>query len=147
MTQLFTVKQLQDTLDMASPVETVARSGTATTGTEDLLLFMDIVEALVQSVSKGDTMPADGDELGERLLQLRWQEGRVSFNETFPLLFDENGNRRGASGEHIVWLHPLIDGERVQPHSIIRVYGWRSSRGVVTQRERVLVRTLDVDYE
>jgi hypothetical protein len=147
MTQLVTVKQFQVALDMAPSVETAARSGTATTGTEDLLLFMDIVESLVQSVSKGDTMPADGDELGERLLQLRWQEGRVSFNETFPLLFDANGNRRGASGEHIVWLHPLIEGERVQPHSIIRIFGWRSSHGVATQRERVLVRTLVVDYE
>ncbi len=124
MTQVFAVKQFQEAFDLAPP-ETAAHSGTATTGTEDLLLFMDIVEALAQAVSKGDEMPADGDALGERLLQSRWQEGRVSFNGKYPLLFDGNGNRRGATGEHIVWLHPRIEGERVQPRSEIRVFGWR----------------------
>ncbi len=147
MTQLLAVKRFQEEFDRSPPRENAPHSGTATTGTEDLLLFMDIVEALVQAVSKGEAMPADGDELGERLLQLRWQEGRVSFNGKYPLFFDGNGNRLGATGEHIVWLHPQIDGERVQPRSTIQVFGWRASRGVPAQRERVLIRTLVVDYD
>jgi hypothetical protein len=147
MTQLFAVKRYQDAFERSFPGENAAHSGTATTGTEDLLLFMDIVEALAQAVSKGDAMPADGDALGERLLQSRWQDGRVSFNEKYPLLFDANGNRRGATGEHSVWLHPRIDGDRVQPRSDIRVYGWRTNREAATQRERVQIRWLDVDYD
>jgi hypothetical protein len=103
------------------------------TGTEDLLLYMDIVEALVQAVSRGGAMPAGGDELGERLRPARWHDGRVSVGEEGPALFDPDGNRRGGTGEHVVWLRPDVQKDRqerqpprpavrVLPHAAIKVY-------------------------
>jgi hypothetical protein len=120
------------------------------TGTEDLLLYMDIVEALVQAVNQGAGMPADGDELGQRLRQARWHNGRVSFGSEGPLLFDGDGNRGDGTGEHVVWLQPVVvDGPRpgrqqVQPQASITVYNWQGSADAGSWQE---VRKLSVDYD
>jgi hypothetical protein len=121
-------------------------AGTAApaTGTEDLLLDMDIVEALVQAVNQGETMPADGDALGERLLQARWHDDRVSFGDEGPGLFDADGNRRGGTGEHIVWLRPVVEGQRVLPQAVITVYEWQAPAQGGAWRE---ARQLKVDYD
>jgi len=98
------------------------------TGTEDLLLYRDIVEALVQVAHQGETMPTDGAELGQRLRRARWHDGRVSFGDEGPELFDADGNRRGGTGEHVVWLRPDVQRDaprpaaRVLPRATIRVY-------------------------
>jgi hypothetical protein len=121
------------------------------TGTEDLLLYMDIVEALAQAVNQGEAMPASGDELGERLRGARWREGRVAFGEEGTPLFDGDGNRTSGTGEHVVWLRPDIvdephDGrQEVLPQPIIRVYTWRGAADGGTWQE---VRKLHpVDYD
>jgi hypothetical protein len=120
------------------------------TGTEDLLLYMDIVEALAQAANQGDAMPASGDELGERLRRARWREGRVSFGDEGPPLFDGDGNRGGGTGEHIVWLRPVVvdgrrpEGQQVQAKSVIKVYNWQGAAEVGTWQE---VRQLDAEYE
>jgi hypothetical protein len=114
------------------------------TGTEDLLLDMDIVEALVQAVSEGDAVPADGDALGARLRQARWREGRVTFGGDGPELFDAEGNRRDGTGEHIVWLRPDVQWPRVLPHAAIEVYD-RQAPDVAAPWH--LVRRLDVEYD
>lgn len=114
------------------------------TGTEDLLLYRDIVEALVQAVNQGGAMPADGDELGRRLRQARWHDGRVSFDDQGPELFDDSGNRRGGTGEHVVWLRPLVQGERVLPQATIEVYEWQDAEAGGSWQP---LRALDVDYD
>jgi hypothetical protein len=104
-------------------------------GTEDLLLYTDIVAALVQAVSQGEAMPADGAELGERLRRARWHDGRVSFGDDGPSLFDADGNRRGGTGEHVVWLRPSVQPardktdprRRVLPRAAIEVYSWQAA--------------------
>jgi len=119
------------------------------TGTEDLLLDVDIAEALIQAVSQGSTMPANGDELGERLRQARWHKGRVSFGDVGRELFEEDGNRRGGTGEHIVWLRPAVAAdprglhERVLPQATIEVYGWHGEEGGSWRQ----LRSLKVDYD
>jgi hypothetical protein len=112
-------------------------------GTEDLLVNMDIVEALVQVARQGEAMPADGDELGARLRQARWHGGRVSFGDEGPPLFDADGNRRDGTGEHVVWLRPTVEGDRVLSHSTVRVFDWQGPAEGGAWR---LVRRLEVDY-
>jgi hypothetical protein len=85
------------------------------TGTEDLLLYADIVEALAQAANQGDAMPATGAALAERLRQARWHDGRVSFGTEGPALFTDDGNRRDGTGEHVVWLQPEV--EKANPQS------------------------------
>jgi hypothetical protein len=101
------------------------RHGSANaTGTEDLLLYTDIVSAVVQAAYLGGEVAADGDELGRRLRQARWHMGHVSFGDEGPLLFDRDGNRRSGTGEHVVWLRPVVQGGRVQPEAVIMVWSW-----------------------
>jgi hypothetical protein len=113
------------------------------TGTDDLLLNMDIVEALVHAARQDEAMPADGDELGARLRQARWRDGRVAFGDEGAPLFDGDGNRRDGTGEHVVWLHPDVKGQRVLPHSSINVFDRQGPAGGGAWR---LVRCLDLDY-
>jgi hypothetical protein len=89
-------------------------------------------------------MPADGDELGRRLGRARWHDGRVSFGDEGPTLFDPGGNRRGGTGEHVVWLKPAVKGERVLPQATIEVSEWRSAESGGAWQP---LRQLEVDYE
>ena len=105
------------------------------TGTQDVLLFRDMVEALVQSAfvpnATQTKLVGDASALLSRLKQMRWHKGRVEFSEGdgseipgIPL-FDEEGNRRPGTGEHIVWLRPVFDGNRILPEAYITI--WRAS--------------------
>jgi hypothetical protein len=98
--------------------------GSSSTGTEDLLLYMDIVKALVHAAHQGNDLPRSGDELRRRLAEARWKDGGVSFDPDGQPLFDADGHRRTGTGEHIVWLFPIIEGEQVRPKAIIRVWSW-----------------------
>jgi hypothetical protein len=121
-----------------------ARIAAPATGTEDLLLYMDIVQTLVQAANQDQALPATGDELGERLHRARWHDGHVTFGNDGAGLFDADGNRRSATGEHVVWLRPLVQGQRVQPQATIKVYEWLGTAEAGAWHE---LRTLDVDYE
>jgi hypothetical protein len=96
------------------------------TGTEDVLLFGDMIEALVQSTGTSTGVTATGDELGKRLREARWlpNTGRVGFDPAGIALFDDKGNRRSGTGEHIVWLQPSILQERIRPQADITVWSW-----------------------
>jgi hypothetical protein len=96
------------------------------TGTEDLLLFVDMIEALLQSGLDKGSLPQTGDDLGRKLREARWQttggDGRVRYRSEGPLLFDEHGNRRSGTGEHVVWVQPVIHGDRLLPQATIQVW-------------------------
>jgi hypothetical protein len=104
----------------------------ATTGTEDLLLYQDIIEALAYAHA---TAPADADELRDRLVRTHLTpSGYVCGGRPGALLFDSAGERRGGTGEHVVWLRPQVerffDDEnnavmRVQPRATLEVWAWR----------------------
>jgi hypothetical protein len=100
------------------------------TGTEDLLLFVDIVEVITQAAFAGDEVSASGDELGRSLRRARWQkigsDGRARFGRDGAPLFDERGNRSSGTGGHVVWLHPAIEGRRRLPRAQISVWSWQA---------------------
>jgi hypothetical protein len=101
----------------AAPAEL---GSTASTGTEDVLLYADIVEAVVQAFRRDDTPCADPGELAERLAALRQSGRRIGYEPEGQPLFGNHGNRLGGVGEHIVCVRPrfkrvkrLPDGSRV----------------------------------
>src|SRR5205823_536667 len=99
-----------------------AIQGSLTTGTEDLLLNRDIVEALLLAASQGKHLPESGDDLGQRLQTALWQEGHITFSSPGKPVFDHQGNRRSGTGEHVAWLRPRVLGDRVQPGSTLEVW-------------------------
>jgi hypothetical protein len=122
------------------------------TGTEDLLLYVDIVEALVQAVNQCQTMPGTGDDLGRLLREARWLDGRVSVGGDGPRLFDDDGNRRSGTGEHIVWLRPQVVADEqhakrqeVLPKAVINVYSRQGAAEGGSWRE--VRKPLNVRYE
>jgi hypothetical protein len=88
----------------------------ACSGTDDVLLYRDILEALVQSAYRQGQPLADADQLHQRLRQARWWKGRIvvpGFDAARTAeaagggaLFDADGNRSNRTGEHVVWLRP-----------------------------------------
>jgi hypothetical protein len=111
-------------------------------GTEDLLLYRDIVEALVEANSCGGRSCANASDLRAYLRKLRVVNGQPRLEGEGPLLFDADGNRQSGTGEHVVWLKPQFAGppllpefssdrsppdftrERVLPEATIRVFSW-----------------------
>ncbi len=101
----------------------------STTGTQDLLLYADILNALVQAAFQQQSLLADGDLLKQRLQESKWHKGRV-FNPGFAGappdsvgLFTAGGDRNSKTGEHVVWLKPEFNGNRVEPKATITI--WR----------------------
>jgi hypothetical protein len=85
------------------------------TGTEELLLYRDILEAVLLCAYRGGTLTGSADELLANLRRLDWADGRVrpSWDGAGPRgrdaarpLFDAVGNRRSDTGEHVIVLMP-----------------------------------------
>jgi hypothetical protein len=91
-------------------------------GTEDLLLFKDIVRSLLYASFAGGTALADAETTGKRLSTLE-KSDVIEDAPAGALLFDDLGNRRTGTGEHVVWLEPTIDKNlRVWPEATITVW-------------------------
>jgi hypothetical protein len=113
-------------------------------GTEDLLLYVDILDALVQPsfcAGKGHpspTLPANASELKEKLGRAGWSKapGRVSFDPASIRLFNGNGDRCSGTGEHVVTLRPLFgeEGREVLPAATIKVWAWQSGVSAGTRQ-------------
>jgi hypothetical protein len=101
--------------------------GSPATGTEDVLLYMDMVEALVRAFQHQADAPSAA-ELGEKMAEMRVAGGRLTFAARGTLLFRDNGNRSSGTGEHVVCLRPTIDpeGGRILPEATIEVWAWRA---------------------
>ena len=104
------------------------RDNTAETGTEDVLLFGDIVEALVQTAAPAQGAPCESaGELAERRADVRRQDDRIVFGGEGVRLFDGDGQRRNGTGEHVVCLKPMWNEDypdRLLPCASIEVWGW-----------------------
>lgn len=105
------------------------RDSTAETGTEDILLFGDIVEALVQTGAPEQGSPcANATELAERLGEARFEDDRIVFGGAGVPLFDRDGQRRNGTGEHVVCLQPMWNEDfkdRLLPCASIEVWAWQ----------------------
>ncbi len=94
------------------PVGTSTIGDSAATGTEDVLLFADILGAAARGVSSPDGSLSDALGLSERLRTARFDLGRIRFGDEGTVLFDENGNRASGTGEHVICLRPQFQGGR-----------------------------------
>jgi len=100
----------------------------SSTGTEDILLNADIVETVARSFAH-DGPCADAGELTSRLRRVRIDdagihldgEGEPFFASHYPYI----GNRRSATGEHLVYLQPLVEDGRVLPRARLEVWKWQ----------------------
>src|SRR5262249_51858997 len=87
-------------------------NGTATTGTEDVLLFGDMVEALLQAGAPAGLQPcANAEELSQRLALARLQGDRIVLGRKGVRLFDADGQRQSGTGEHVVCLRPTFNDD------------------------------------
>ncbi len=100
------------------------------TSTDDLLLYRDLLEALVQSAYRDNRLLADADALRERLAGALWNKGHVEVAgfggraaRSTVRLFDADGNRSGRTGEHVVWLRP--SGGRAEDLAQATISVWR----------------------
>jgi hypothetical protein len=107
-----------------------------TTGTQDLLLFRDIVEAVVTAAAKEDGWLDRPDDLEHRLRQAQLHDGHERFNA--------RGNQFAEVGEYVVVLRPTREGNRVRPQASLQV--WTGSTQAEGPGVWVLVRELTVDY-
>jgi hypothetical protein len=123
------------------PPTTPLTEGSSATGTEDVLLFRDILEALFVAAYAEGRLATDAETLGPRLHQVGVDnDGRIS-TAGVRRLFDADGNRRSGTGEHIVCVLPETAGWRVLPQATIEVWalqehGWQMIR-----------KPLQVEYE
>ena len=122
---------------------TVGDSGA--TGTEDVLLFADIVGMAARGSASRDGPLGDAPRLAERLHAARYSAGRISFGEEGTPLFGKGGNREGGTGEHVVCLLPQFQGARALARASIEVWTWRDNgAGRVWER---CCEPLTVSYE
>jgi hypothetical protein len=85
-------------------------AGAAGTGTEDLLLYRDILEALLLTAYQGPRLAGSADEVLRGFRALGWAGGRVkAAGDKARLLFNPQGDRHDGTGEHIVVLQPDAD--------------------------------------
>jgi hypothetical protein len=89
-------------------------TGRTSTGTQDLLLYEDIVASVAEAAYRGGTLVSSAEQLASALREGHWKDGRPRF--------DEHGNQTSGGGEYIVWLEPVRHGDRVKPFSFIQVY-------------------------
>jgi hypothetical protein len=86
------------------------------TGTEELLLYRDILDAVLLCAYRGGSLVHSADDLLANLRRLDWVDGRVRASwdqsnghrgkyQPRPL-FDPSGNRRTDTGEHVIVLMP-----------------------------------------
>jgi hypothetical protein len=97
--------------------------GKTTTGTDYLILYRDVAEALIRAAYQGGDLATSADELRVHLRSARLQDGQLVFGGAGRELFDALGDRHSNSGEYVVWLEPLRgEDNRVLPRARLRVY-------------------------
>ena len=109
----------------------------ATSGTQDLLLYRDIFDAVLQACFRKNQLIADADTLDKTLQSARWHRERVTLNGHGVALFDANRNRQKGTGEHVVLMKPLRDGLTLLARSNISVwYRDQTPTGQIVWRRR-----------
>jgi hypothetical protein len=93
-------------------------------GTEDLLLYRDIVEAVAMAYREVNSPSRNADDLAAGLAGIHLA------GEPGVPLFGPDGQRSGGTGEHVVLVRPVVskDGTRVLPKSTIEVWARHSDR-------------------
>jgi len=100
----------------------------ATTGTQDLLLYRDIIEALLLAAGPGPATLNDAEQTLQELRRLHWRGDRLHLQDKGIPFLDADGNRHQGTGEHVVWLQPQRRNGRVLAQATISVWGLRPDR-------------------
>jgi len=107
-----------------------------TTGTQDLLLYRDIVETVATAAAHENGWLDRADDFRQRLTELQFPDGTPRFNS--------QGNQRPGASEYVGVLRPVRDDNRVQPKALLQV--WNRSGVANGKGHWDLVRELSVDY-
>ena len=95
-------------------------------GRRIVLLFGDIVEALLQTAAPVDGTPCvNAAELAERLTDARLAGDRIVPGPAGIPFFNADGQRQSGTGEHVVCLKPMWIIDRLLPRATIEVWAWR----------------------
>lgn len=86
--------------------------GRTSTGTQDLLLYRDIVASLARGAYRDGRLTASADELRRALHERNGGDPG----------FDDHGNLNSGSGEYVVVLQPVREGEEIQPRATLQVW-------------------------
>lgn len=121
-------------------------SASSQSGTQDLLLYTDMLSAIIQAVFQKDRTITNADQFRDELRKMEWRAGesgssviapRTSADDTevHPklvaepnLLFDADGDRNEGTGEHIVWLKPIHSGGRTMTRAVISVWNYEEGK-------------------
>jgi hypothetical protein len=100
-------------------------AGQTSTGTQDLLLYRDLVETLVEAAYQPQGLQVSADGLAASLHEARLPDGRRRFTT--------KGNQVSGTGFYVVCLRPVRQGDWVLPEARLQVwYGQMDARGVYT---------------
>jgi hypothetical protein len=95
--------------------------GKTSTGTQDLLLFRDIVATAVEAAYDGNRLRSSADDVQASLRDTRLPDGQERF--------DSEGNQASGTGEYVVCLRPVRVGDRVLPRARLQVWNRGGGRG------------------
>jgi hypothetical protein len=119
----------------------------AHTGTDDLLLFADLIEAVSLASFEPPQLAANAERLGEHMRRLRWSTAvnGLGYGIEGRPLFDDQGDRNNGTGEHVVYLRPSIHDYEVEPEASLEVWRWQADNE--PGRRWIPSATLHLDYE
>ncbi len=116
-------------------------SGPTSTGTQDLLLYRDLMATVVEAAFVDGNLLDSPDALGERFRAMKLKDGRSRFTR--------RGNQHGGTGEFVVCLRPVRVGDRFLPQARLQVWNRSDTDGPGRKWVRVPVAgraELLVDY-
>jgi hypothetical protein len=100
-------------------------AGQTSTGTQDLLLYRNLVETLVEAAYQPKGLQASADGLAASLHEARLPDDRRRFTS--------KGNQVSGTGFYVVCLRPVRQGDRVLPEARLQVwFGQTDARGVLS---------------
>ena len=84
----------------------------------------------------------------DAMRETRWRRSvdRVADEERTLSFFDEKGNRRSGTGEHVVYLRPVYRGTAQPAEAILEVWAWQTS-AIDGSRHWLQRTTLHVYYD
>jgi len=105
-----------------SSKESTQLEGTDPSSTDDLLLYRDIVEACILSRLNQQNTPSSPEEWMNLLHRICFQNEHLNLEGRGRKLFSPNGKRSSGSGEHLLYLRPEAETDRIYPRAIIEVW-------------------------
>jgi hypothetical protein len=104
---------------------------TSAAGTEDVLLYRDIVEAVALAFQRSGTGCTTAEEMARGLHAVHQVHDDLELptgERRGVALFAPDGQRGSGTGEHVIYLRPVRQGDRVLPSAVIEVWARQGDR-------------------